>query len=204
MNVVLPFRKAGVAETMDWDALYSEHVGRVFNFFRYRVGDSATAEDLTATTFEKAWSRRGQFRGDVARFTGWLYAIARNVAHDYFRKSPSLVTLDSVGQTAAPGNLADQIEQARTFATLVAALQKLPERERDLVARPGDVRRRRRRPPLRHGGARHPLHGLDSAWRLDQRPRVRQEIDAVPRLRRSGSIRRRRSACDHSRNTVQK
>ncbi len=134
MNVVLPFRKAGVAETMDWDALYTEHVGRVFNFFRYRVGDSATAEDLTATTFEKAWSRRGQFRGDVAGFTGWLYAIARNVAHDYFRKSPSLVTLDSVGQTAAPGNLADQIEQARTFATLVAALQKLPERERDLIA----------------------------------------------------------------------
>ncbi len=134
MNVVLPFRKARAAEAMDWDALYREHVGRVFNFFRYRVGESATAEDLTATTFEKAWSRRDQFRGDVDGFAGWLYTIARNVAHDYFRKSPSLVTLDAVGQTAAPETLADQVELARDFAALVAALRRLPERERDLVA----------------------------------------------------------------------
>ena len=54
MNVVLPFRKARAAEAMDWDALYREHVGRVFNFFRYRVGESATAEDLTATTSTSA------------------------------------------------------------------------------------------------------------------------------------------------------
>ncbi len=119
---------------MDWDALYSEHVGRVFNFFRYRVGESATAEDLTATTFERAWSRRGQYRGDVDGFTGWLYAIARNVAHDYFRKSPSLVTLDAVSQTAAPESVAEQVEQARAFAALVAAIRRLSERERDLIA----------------------------------------------------------------------
>jgi len=134
MNVVLPFRREKAAETMDWDALYSEHVGRVFNFFRYRVGDSATAEDLTATAFEKAWSRRGQFRGNADGFAGWLYTIARNVAHDYFRKSPSLVSLEAVGQTADPHSLTEQVEQKRAFALLVAAIQRLPERERDLIA----------------------------------------------------------------------
>lgn len=119
---------------MDWDALYSEHVGRVFNFFRYRVGETATAEDLTATTFERAWSRRGQYRGDADGFAGWLYTIARNVAHDYFRKSPSLVTLDAVDQTVAPESVAEQVEQARAFAALVAAIRRLSERERDLIA----------------------------------------------------------------------
>lgn len=134
MNVVLPFRRAEATESMDWEALYTEHVGRVFNFFRYRVGETATAEDLTATTFEKAWSRRGQFRGGVDGFAGWLYTIARNVANDYFRKSPSLVTLETVGEAAAPESLSDQVERARAFASLVAAIHRLPARERDLIA----------------------------------------------------------------------
>jgi RNA polymerase sigma factor (sigma-70 family) len=133
MNLVLPFRKAVTATTLDWNALYADHVGRVYNFFRYRVGDTHTAEDLTATVFEKAWRKREQFRGSSASFAAWLYTIARNVANDYFRKSPPLVALEAASWLAAPESIAQQTEQTGEFARLVAAINRLPERERSLI-----------------------------------------------------------------------
>jgi len=130
----MPFRKAEATAALDWDALYTDHVGRVYNFFRYRVEDAAMAEDLTAATFEKAWSKRNQFRGNAESFTAWLYTIARNVANDYFRNSPPLVALESARHLASPENIAEQLEQAGEFAGLVAAINRLPGRERDLIS----------------------------------------------------------------------
>jgi RNA polymerase sigma-70 factor (ECF subfamily) len=133
MSLVMPFRKAEATTILDWDALYTDHVGGVFNFFRYRVGEPTTAEDLTAATFEKAWEKRSQFRGSAESFTAWLYTIARNVANDYYRKSPPLVALEEASHLAAPGSVADQHEQAVEFANLVAAINRLPQRDRDLI-----------------------------------------------------------------------
>jgi RNA polymerase sigma-70 factor (ECF subfamily) len=133
MNLVLPFRKAVAVTALDWDALYADHVGRVYNFFRYRVGDTHTAEDLTATVFEKAWRKREQFRGSRESFAAWLYTIARNVANDHYRKSPPLVALEAASRLAAPESTASQAEQAGEFTRLVAAINRLPERERTLI-----------------------------------------------------------------------
>lgn len=131
---MLPFRRVEAAANLNWNALYTDHVGRIYNYFRYRVADTALAEDLTATTFEKAWSKRAQFRGSIENFTAWLFTIARNVANDYFRKSPSLVALDKVTHLTDPQNTADQVEQKIEFSRLVVAVNSLPRRERDLIA----------------------------------------------------------------------
>ena len=133
MSLVMPLRKAAAVTALDWDALYTDHVARLCDFFRYRVGDTATAEDLTAATFEKAWCKRTQFRGDPDRFTAWLFTIARNVANDHFRKSPPLVSLEAAGLLASSDLAAEALEQAEEFSRLVAAINRLPGRERDLI-----------------------------------------------------------------------
>ena len=71
------------ARDADWDALYADQLPRVYNFFRYRVGDGAVAEDLTSVTFEKAWRSRDRYRRDLAGFRTWLLAIAPNVSTDH-------------------------------------------------------------------------------------------------------------------------
>jgi len=129
----MPFRKVTAVTTLDWDTLYTDHVGRVYNFFRYRVGDAALAEDLTATTFERAWRKRIQFRGDEDNFTAWLFTIARNVANDHFRKSPPLVSLEAASRLAEPDLGVEMLEQAEEFTRLVAAINRLPRRTRDLI-----------------------------------------------------------------------
>lgn len=120
----------------DWEAVYAEQLPRVFNFFRYRVEDGPTAEDLTATTFERAWRGRGQYREDVAGFSTWLFAIARNVATDYFRASAKRdeTPLDENLAADEVTSPAQAISQKDDFARLGRLLAALPQRERELLA----------------------------------------------------------------------
>jgi RNA polymerase sigma-70 factor (ECF subfamily) len=135
------FRALSPAREADWDALYAEQLPRVYNFFRYRVGDGAVAEDLTSLTFEKAWVARGRYRHDRAGFCTWLLAIARNVAIDHWRARRPHVSLDdplgnaSVTSELAGGEAADAATERRSdFERLTRLLAALPERERDVIA----------------------------------------------------------------------
>ena len=131
--MILPFSKLKVTSKIDWDALYKEHVGRIYNYFRYRVRDAATAEDLTAITFEKAWKKRKKFRGDAEQFTHWLYAIARNVANDYFRKSPNLLSLDNALTVPTTELVSEKVAEKLEFERLVHAIQKMPARTQEIL-----------------------------------------------------------------------
>lgn len=120
----------------DWDAQYEALLPRVYNFFLYRVGDVAQAEDLTSTTFEKAWRARDQYRHDRAGFATWLFSIARNVATDYFRRRRVELSLDDArDRPDDTARLPDRVAEERDErARLASLLARLPARERDLLA----------------------------------------------------------------------
>ena len=133
---VLPRRLAGwVAAEPDWDEVYAEQLPRVLNFFRYRLGDTADAEDLTARTFEKAWRSRHGYRRDVAGFATWLLTIARNVAIDHLRARQRYEPLDVAAAVASlddtPEQQAVQHSEAQRLAALLAMLTP---RQRELIA----------------------------------------------------------------------
>jgi RNA polymerase sigma-70 factor (ECF subfamily) len=133
---VLPRRLAPwVAAEPDWDQVYAEHLPRVLNFFRYRLGDTADVEDLTARTFEKAWRARDRYRRDVAGFVTWLLTIARNVAIDHLRAHRRHEPLDRAAAVpsldATPEQRALQNSEAQRLAALLATLSS---RERELIA----------------------------------------------------------------------
>jgi RNA polymerase sigma-70 factor (ECF subfamily) len=120
-------------EDVDWEAVYREEMPRVFNYFRYRGFERTAAEDLTSTTFEKAWRARGRYRKDRAAVSTWLLAIARNVAIDRFRRFRPSAPLDeaTLGHDETPETAALREAQSRRLRALLAAL---PERERELLA----------------------------------------------------------------------
>jgi RNA polymerase sigma-70 factor (ECF subfamily) len=120
----------------DWEALYAEQLPRVYNFFRYRVGHGPEAEDLTSLTFEKAWQARGRYRRDLAAFSTWLMAIARNVAVDHYRfralrRAAPLEEAEGLAGPATPETLAVQRSDAERLARMLGGL---PDRERELIA----------------------------------------------------------------------
>ena len=122
------------ASDLDWDVVYAEQLPRVYNFFRYRLGDRPDAEDLTAVTFEKAWRARHRYRRDLAGFSTWLMTIARNVAIDYFRASRPLVPLDDAAEVAAGTTPEDTAIRQSNLARLSALMAALPDRDRELLA----------------------------------------------------------------------
>lgn len=56
----------------------------VWRFAHHFTRDRALAEDVTQETFLRAFRFLGSFRGD-AKFTSWLFRIARNCAMDAIR-----------------------------------------------------------------------------------------------------------------------
>lgn len=71
-------RRAQAGDESAFEALYREHVGRVYAICLRMSGDARRAEELTQDAFVRAWERLGSFRGESA-FSSWLYRIAVNV-----------------------------------------------------------------------------------------------------------------------------
>jgi RNA polymerase sigma-70 factor (ECF subfamily) len=119
---------------IDWDDVYRAELPRVLNYFRYRVGRTETAEDLTSTTFEKAWSARSRYRRTRASVGTWLLTIAHNVAIDYYRARRTDVSLEDVAEPPSPPAMDEEIQRARDRRRLADLIAGLPDRERELLA----------------------------------------------------------------------
>jgi len=122
------------AREADWDVLYADQLPRVYNYFRYRVGHGAVAEDLTSLTFEKAWVARKRYRRDLGAFSTWLMTIARNVATDHYRRRRDHAPLVEADHVAGGDDPHAEAERREAFEKLARLLAELPERDRDLVA----------------------------------------------------------------------
>jgi len=122
------------AEELDWDALYADQMPRVYNYFRFRVGADADAEDLTARTFERAWQARERYRQDLAGFSTWIFTIAHNVAVDFLRSRRLHVPLDALQDMVADGTPEEDATLHSDLKRLTALAATLPKREQELIA----------------------------------------------------------------------
>ncbi|OFW06607.1 MAG: hypothetical protein A3H96_13160 [Acidobacteria bacterium RIFCSPLOWO2_02_FULL_67_36] len=136
LDDVLPGRLSAwiSAAEPDWDAVFGEQLPRVYNFFRYRFGETADIEDLTGRTFEKAWHARSRYRRDLAGFSTWLLSIARNVAADHHRRSRPHVPIEHAAVMAAGPTPEDQALRRSDGKHLAVLLARLPDRDRELIA----------------------------------------------------------------------
>lgn len=120
-------------DDINWDSVVSNELPRLYNYFRYRLGDEAVAEDLTSVVLEKAWTKRHRYRKDRAAFSTWLFAIAQNEVITYFRKRHIALPI-SMAEEVTSETAEDMAEQAQDLGQLSSLLVNLPERERELVS----------------------------------------------------------------------
>jgi len=125
------------AEPAAFAAIYDHYFPRVYNYVRYRVRDAAAADDITAEVFEALWAKLGSYRPERAPFGVWLFAVVRNAVNDFLRASQRRrwLRLDDLREHADGSPPPDQVVQRdETRQELLAALARLGERERDLLA----------------------------------------------------------------------
>jgi RNA polymerase sigma-70 factor, ECF subfamily len=123
------------AEPVDWDAAYRELLPKVYRYFCYKVGEGQLAEDLAATTFEKAWRQRRRYKRKLGAVSTWVFSIARHVAIDFYRTRKAVLPLDDArlpaeGLPSPEAQLASKDE----FRRLTSLLRDLGEREREVLA----------------------------------------------------------------------
>lgn len=118
----------------DFERLYQLELPRIYNFFRYRVGDGPIAEDLTADTFERAWKKRHRYRHDIASFSTWLYTIARRVVIDYYRRVQPQTSLENAHHLASGIDPEVGAQWQLDFERLTLLLSRMEARDRELVA----------------------------------------------------------------------
>jgi len=127
-----------MAEPIDWDAVYAAELPRVYNFFLYKVGDREHAQDLTATTFERAWKLRSRYHPARAAISTWLFGIARNVLKEHYRKirlsGQRQQDITLLEEMPAKVDLEKIVQQQQEKDRLRRILLELPAREQDLVA----------------------------------------------------------------------
>jgi RNA polymerase sigma-70 factor (ECF subfamily) len=127
-------------EAAAFAVLYRRHEARIWRYLLRNVGNRATAEEL----MQEVWfavAREAARYEPTARFTTWLFTIARNRMLDAVRIGRRQVSLDALGYDAAPviEQLATAPAAGPLAATLVSeagaalahALGALPAEQRD-------------------------------------------------------------------------
>lgn len=112
---------------------YRAYLPRILNYMRLRVGDEALAQDLTATTFERAFAGIDSLRSEEA-FGGWIFTIARNVVAQHYRDHREATSLDNVADMLDPAPSPEgRAIEAVELQEILAGLRILSEREREII-----------------------------------------------------------------------
>lgn len=127
-----------------FEVLLQRHRNPVFEFILRSVGhhNPTHAEDLTQETFLRVVKQASTYE-QRAKFTTWLYTLARNLCIDAarrrkHRKAQSLDSADDEGtslldRTASPGLAVDRQAISRQLqARLEQAIATLPEDQREV------------------------------------------------------------------------
>lgn len=95
-------------EVAAFEALLARHEQPLWNFLRRQTHDAATAEDLLQEIFTRVIKNAGRWTPD-AKFSTWLYTIARNLCIDHARRQSHrrAVSLDGKGSHGAPSRDSD-------------------------------------------------------------------------------------------------
>lgn len=116
--------------------LYERHFAPVYAYLRYRTGDRATADDLTAATFTNALDHLDSFAPDRASFAVWIFGIARNQLRDHRRRRARWrwLPLEWIGDRPSRGPATDcAIESAQRRDVVLAAMKRLRARDREIL-----------------------------------------------------------------------
>ncbi len=92
----------------DFEAQYDELFDLVYRYVAYRIPNRADAEDVVASTVEKAYRKLRQFDPVRGELRQWVSGIARNEVTAHWRRSRPMISLDQLGSVEDLSPSADE------------------------------------------------------------------------------------------------
>ena len=120
----------GSGELAAFDALFRRHYENVRTLCARIVATDGSGDDLAQETFLRVLRHRSTFRGD-ARFTTWLYRIARNVCLEQLARQARDRRIAERWQAEATTTTTD--ERPDDTELLAAAMRALTSEQREVL-----------------------------------------------------------------------
>jgi RNA polymerase sigma-70 factor (ECF subfamily) len=113
--------------------VHEQYFDQIYHYLRYRVNDSDAALDLAGEVFLALIKALKNGKPPQTSLTGWLYAVARNLAADHLKKQVNTMPLleDLVADTPS---LTDQAHLAQLAPILKQAMHQLTEDQQHVIA----------------------------------------------------------------------
>ena len=112
--------------------LYDRYHTRLYNFFLQQTHDQSQSKDLTQIVFERVIKYRGRYV-QQGRFTAWIYAIARNVHLDLYRKKREDLPGAAVIHAIADSQIEENHDREEDKYHLEKAMKYLRPEQRELI-----------------------------------------------------------------------
>ncbi|MFC2036194.1 RNA polymerase sigma factor [Chloroflexota bacterium] len=117
--------------------LYEEFLPKVFRYVQYKVSNMQLAEDLTSTVFEKTLINFSKYSKDKAKFSTWLFSIARNTIIDHYRvqSKREAISLEETAELSSEIMSPDEeLVKKEDLKKLRANLPRLSSKEQEIIA----------------------------------------------------------------------
>ena len=116
---------------------YDTYLPKIFKYISYKVSDTQLADDLTSAVFEKALTKFKSYSSEKAKFSTWIFRIARNTMIDHFRVSGKQKPVP-LGEMENEPKSTDTPEQAfiekEETTVLRQCISKLSPKEQEIIS----------------------------------------------------------------------
>lgn len=129
-------RRAQEGDAEAFGELYDHYVMLVHRYAYHRVGDRATAEDVTSETFVRALRRIDSLSFQGRDVGAWLVTIARNIIRDQVKSSRyrlEVTTADMRDADRATDGPEDAVVQHLTNKQLLECVQLLGSEQQECI-----------------------------------------------------------------------
>jgi RNA polymerase sigma-70 factor (TIGR02952 family) len=129
-------RRAQDGDAEAFGELYDHYVTMVHRYVYHRVGDRATAEDVTSETFVRALRRIDSLSFQGRDVGAWLVTIARNIVLDHVKSSRyrlEVATADMRDADRATDGPEDAVIAHLTNQQLLQCVQQLGSEQQECI-----------------------------------------------------------------------
>ncbi len=112
--------------------IYEKYYPKVLSYINGKVNKHHLAEDLCSDVFLKIYEKIDTFDEKKASVSTWIFTITRNTLTDYYRTRK--ISGGEIPEYLDDGiSLEDEVCNDEMLDILADALEKLDERERDII-----------------------------------------------------------------------
>ena len=125
--------KVGGGDRAAFEELYRRFARPVLGLAMRLLGDRGRAEDAAQDTFAAVWRSATSYKPERGSGSAWLFAVARHAIIDRARQRTELTVAEPIENLSDEAGPAEVVEQSWLSFTVQAAMERLPDRERQVL-----------------------------------------------------------------------